>query len=118
MVFAAVAKKMGRIYTVFTTLEEKLFKQKCLKFYYICQQIIPGPMAFQLLNLFNPAWINMHICLCALSYTTGVNLNPYCTHFLYCPAGQLNWLGFTALFRPLCRVPLGLPVLIEPNWRA
>ena len=45
-----------------------------------------------------------------------VNSKSYCTHFLYCPA-QLSQLDFTALFRPLCPVPLSYPGLYEPQWR-
>ena len=44
------------------------------------------------------------------------NLNLYCTHLLYYPA-QLSWLDFTALYRPLRRVPLSLLSLYEPKWR-
>ena len=47
-----------------------------------------------------------------VNWCTGV---LYCTFFLYSSALQ-SCLDFTALFRPLCRVPLSLPRLWEPKW--
>ena len=47
-------------------------------------------------------------------YWSKLEIIPYCTLFLYCPA-QLSWMDFTALYRPLGRVPLSLLCLHEPK---